>query len=321
MVDDRCVVARLHPVALAWAAGFFGGEGSTFVHRSRPSYRRLELSIGQSGPDGVPEVLLRFQAVVLGMGTIDGPGAEHMYFWRARTFIEAQATIALLWKELGPVKRQQAGVAFRTVGSQYEQGRLRARGPRLRHRPHELHAAAALSQAARQEIDRAWAAGFLDGEGHFGLPRSRSRVDLPDRRRIRVSATQNGSPGQPAVVLSKLVRILGGKIERHGEPDDHRWVLEGLRGVERVLALVRPWLGTVKQLQARGAIDGFAAQQRIRGDATKCARGHTYSHVYMSKSGPKRRCKACARLLGRSSRARQGVKPRKFTNVARRYTF
>jgi hypothetical protein len=122
-------------------------------------------------------------------------------------------------------------------------------------------------------------------------------------------------------VLFRLQRILGGKIEVHGEPDDFRWLMEGIRNVESVLGQVRPWLGTVKQEQAVGAIEGFRSQVRLHGDASRCARGHEYSHVYMSSSGPKRRCNACARITSRTQRARAGARARQFKNAARRYNF
>jgi hypothetical protein len=174
---------------------------------------------------------------------------------------------------------------------------------------------------AQAALDLAWAAGFLDGEGHFGLPRAATRKNGPAWHRIRASATQNGLPDRPPAVLYRLQQILGGKIEGHGEPDDFRWLTEGIRRVEEVYLRVRPWLGTVKQEQARAVIQGFASQIRLRGTATHCVRGHEYSGIYLSATGPKRRCNACDRFLRRKKRAAKGIKPRRFKNVARRYTF
>lgn len=317
-----CALARLDPLQLAWAAGFFDGEGSTFVsaRKDRPEYLRLEVSVGQSGHTGSPEVLYRFQAAVLGIGTISGPDGDDMYMWRANGLEEAQATVALLWRQLGLVKRAQATAALRSAWRQYATGRYVARPPRRKRPKHWEHTAVASSHVA-QELDLAWAAGFLDGEGHFGLPRAGARKGAPDWHRIRVSATQNGQPGMPPEVLLKLHRLLGGSIEIHGEPDDFRWLMEGPERVEGVYLKLRPWLGTVKQEQARSVIHGFRAQTRIHGDATRCARGHDYSRVYMSIAGPRRKCSACERILARMKRAAQGIKPRQFKNVARRYTF
>lgn len=291
------------------------------MHRSRPGYRRLELSVAQCGHGGIPEVLLRFQAVLLGVGTITGPERDDMYFWKAWTFTEAQAVLALLWRGLGPVKRAQAKTAIARVAEQYRSGGVPSRPPRYRQQGHVVHAKAGSSESTQRELDFAWAAGFLDGEGHFGLPRSRARVGAPDWHRIRASATQNGLPGHPPYVLRKMKRLLGSKIEVHGEIDDFRWLVEGIRKVRSVFLRVRPWLGTVKQEQALAAIQGFTTQKRLHGDARRCARGHRYTRVYISANGPRQKCNACDRIRSRMGRARRGIKPRQFKNVARRYTF
>jgi len=323
MPESECALGRVDPLALAWAAGFFDGEGSTFASErvDRPGYLRLEMTVPQCGHTGMPEALLRFQAAVLGLGSITGPDDDDMYFWRAGGFSEAQAAVALVWSELGCVKRAQATKAMLAVQQQYDSGAYAARGPRRRRSPHSDHTVLPSLCLTREELDLAWAAGFLDGEGHFGLPRAGARKNAPDWHRIRASATQNGAPGAPPEVLFKLQRLFGGKIERHGEPDDFRWLVEGVQSVEYVFLRVRPWLGTVKQEQARSVIHRFVSQTRIRGDAARCVRGHAYSRIYMSTTGPKRRCNTCERIVGRSKRAAQGIEPRQFKNAARRYTF
>lgn len=293
------------------------------VRRDRPGYLRLEASVPQCGHSGVPEVLLRFQAAVLGMGSITGPNDDDIYVWRAGGAAEAQAAIALMWPHLGSVKRFQAANAMRAVRRQYDSGSYKPRAPRRRaHRPcHIDHLPFSSRTFDSKDIDLAWAAGFMDGEGHFGLPRARARKNAPDWRRIRVSATQNGEPGLPPEVLFKLQRLFGGSIEIHGEPDDFRWLLEGPDRVESVFLRVRPWLGHVKQIQAWSVMERFRSQIRVKGDAVHCVRGHEYTRVYVSRTGPKKRCNACARIVQRKKRAEQGIKPRPFKNVARRYNF
>lgn len=254
------------------------------------------------------------------MGTITGPDSHDMYFWRANGFQEAQATIALLWSHLGPVKRAQAAAATRAVAQQYTSGAYKPRGPRKKGQKHDVHAAILPSVATSTDLDLAWAAGFLDGEGHFGVPRAVPRKDGTSWRRIRVSASQHSEPGNPAEVLLRLKHVLGGRIERHGDADDFRWVIESASTIEAVFALVRSWLGTVKQDQARRAIDGFRSQTRLHGTSDRCVRGHEYEHIYVSGTGPKRRCNACARVISRLKRASEGIKPRQFRNIARRYT-
>lgn len=92
---------------LAWAAGFFDGEGSTSLskYRSQPTSPGLAVSIGQIGR----EALDRFQRAVEGLGRVyeirTVPGT---YMFRTSKFEHGQAIIGLLWLFLCSVKRDQA---------------------------------------------------------------------------------------------------------------------------------------------------------------------------------------------------------------------
>ena len=95
---------------LAWAAGFFDGEGCTTGRRSYP-----RISITQAGPLAQPpEVLDRFRRAVGGIGHISGPELDDsgrhkprwVYFLHGG--VQVSAVIALLWPFLGAVKRAQA---------------------------------------------------------------------------------------------------------------------------------------------------------------------------------------------------------------------
>ncbi len=101
-------------VELAWAAGFFDGEGSTFVVQ-RSQY--VAIGISQSDRDGRPAVLTRFKCAVGGIGTIGGPfhvrtpageDAEPKWIYNAFGHEMAQAVIAQIWPWLGSAKRDQA---------------------------------------------------------------------------------------------------------------------------------------------------------------------------------------------------------------------
>lgn len=101
-------------VDLAWAAGFFDGEGSTFIRR-RDGY--VAIGISQSDGAGVPVVLTRFQRVVGGIGLVSGPipvktpagqDAETKWIYNAFGHEMVQAVIAQIWPWLGSVKREQA---------------------------------------------------------------------------------------------------------------------------------------------------------------------------------------------------------------------
>lgn len=90
---------------IAWAAGFFDGEGSCLISSPRTAY----MSVRQTHP----EVLHRFQQAV-GFGSIRGPyqqkNKKHSPYWEwgvgGHTYV--QAAVAILWGFLGTVKREQA---------------------------------------------------------------------------------------------------------------------------------------------------------------------------------------------------------------------
>ncbi|HEY8806697.1 MAG TPA: hypothetical protein VIN70_03840 [Candidatus Limnocylindria bacterium] len=312
---------RIDRERLAWAAGFYDGEGTTFAKSDsdRPGYHQLYVSVPQAGIS-TPRVLERFRSSLFGMGRIDPPSTNGAYVWRARGFVDAQQSVICLWPYLGTIKRQQAAAAMRRVSGQFSSGRYRARPPKSRPVLVE-HRISRPSDPSR--LDRAWAAGFLDAEGCFGLARSHRRGDGSSWYRIRASASQKGEIGRPPEVLEQLHRVLDGigRIERHGEPDDFKWLVEGVPAVRQVLTIVGPWLSSVKREQAWKALDDFLGQRRIHGDHERCVRGHAYDKRVLLQGGRSRGyCNTCRRLLDRRKRAAQGVAPRQFRNVARRYT-
>lgn len=104
---------------LAWAAGFFDGEGSVFLSAKK----QPRLNIGQNDR----AVLDRFLAAV-GVGRVNGPyRGKDFYYFQTTTFEKTQAVIALLWKYLSPVKRAQAARVL------MEHKAVLAARPRTRH--------------------------------------------------------------------------------------------------------------------------------------------------------------------------------------------
>lgn len=106
---------------LAWAAGFFDGEGTVTVHRGGRAggSRYLMAAVKQSADGrGAPATLERLQAAV-GLGRVGGPYSDsptrrgfspnrRAYFmWYARGH-EAEIAIERLWPELGETKRREA---------------------------------------------------------------------------------------------------------------------------------------------------------------------------------------------------------------------
>lgn len=97
---------------LAWAAGFFEGDGTIGAYRSRRSKAQvLTASIAQASDSGVPSALTRFQAVA-GAGSIYGPITPRgwsrlsQYRWQAQGRSAARIAQDLLPWLAGPKKKQ-----------------------------------------------------------------------------------------------------------------------------------------------------------------------------------------------------------------------
>lgn len=103
---------------LAWAAGFFDGEGSMGFYDSFSNYRgrrygtkKLILQVTQKEPD----ILYRL-ATVLDCGVVRGPYLKSrkypIYRYTVQDFEHIQATVALLWAWLGSSKQKQCAHAL-----------------------------------------------------------------------------------------------------------------------------------------------------------------------------------------------------------------
>ena len=90
---------------LAWAAGFFDGEGcflsSIQISHNSP-YRNINANLAQKER----AVLLRFRNIV-GFGNIGKPNKNNASYWYCQNFEEVQAVGALLWFSLSSPKRKQ----------------------------------------------------------------------------------------------------------------------------------------------------------------------------------------------------------------------
>jgi hypothetical protein len=97
---------------LAWAAGFFDGEGSTILTtKTDKRLGQLSLSVAQSAD---PETLYRFRDAVKGVGVVRGPyqprypGCKIVFVYCAYGHERVQAIIAMMWPWLSSAKRAQA---------------------------------------------------------------------------------------------------------------------------------------------------------------------------------------------------------------------
>ena len=108
---------------------------------------------------------------------------------------------------------------------------------------------------ARLRQERAWAAGFFDGEGWAGAVRQTGRNSQQPVAMIN----QGGDKGVPEVLTRFLVAVEGagtitGPVIRAGRQDLYRWTASSCRNVERTYERIRPRLGEIKRAQFRRAL-------------------------------------------------------------------
>src|SRR2546430_3592500 len=242
---------------LAWAAGFFDGEGwAAFQHRG------TRARINQTGLDGVPEVLLKFQRIV-GVGRIDGPllkeGKKPLYYWEATSRSDVARVAELIGPWLCPVKR----AAF--------EGALGAQLP------------AAIWPGSMSE-ELAWAGGFFDGEGSTCLDKHRTHANYF----VPVLYVPQSADVGTAPELLRLKAAIGlGTISgvRRPKPPGRpyrRWRVFTPAKVELALHLLWPFIGSVKRAQAGRVMQVIHSQPDLpRGNpafgvagARYCLRGH-----------------------------------------------
>jgi hypothetical protein len=281
---------------LAWAAGFFDGEGWAAKNKSRGVQSR----INQSDDDVVPEVLVRFQRVV-GCGRIHGPvreeGRRDLYYWDVSSRGDVETVANAIWPWLGEVKRAEFAAALG-----------------------DAPVSADVVPAHTEQL--AWAGGLYDGEGSASVSPHRTHAGhfSPE-----VAVTQSGMT-RPRV-LERLRDILGcgriyGPYTQEGATlPVFRWKAAALSDVEQALYVLAPWIGPVKREQARRVSRTLIEQGRLpRGNPawgnrkTHCVNGHEYAtgriRPYVSRGrGLLQRenhsCLVCLRDYAREQRRKQ----------------
>jgi len=108
----RLDLTRSKQVEIAWAAGFYDGEGCTLAAGRR---RYPKITISQAGPLArPPQVLVRFRQAVGGVGYVTGPELDDSGKHKPRWTYHLQggdpvsAVVGVMWPFLGDVKRAQA---------------------------------------------------------------------------------------------------------------------------------------------------------------------------------------------------------------------
>jgi hypothetical protein len=205
----------------------------------------------------VPSVLYSFHAAVGRMGSIGAPYLDERsgtfaHQWRASSFEETQAIIGLLWPNLGRVKRGQAAEALVRFRAQYGTIRPLYRTPKKARR---FSLSGLGSAASAQAQAFAWAAGLFDGEGSTELYTRRTPARTWFALRSRVS--QCDAQGVPEVLRRFRAVVACGRIDGptsgEGYENAYKWDA-GADDTLRVLAMIWPWLGSVKRVQALEAI-------------------------------------------------------------------
>lgn len=285
---------------LAWAAGFFDGEGwAARIRDGSRATRRPMARINQAGVDGPPDTLERFRRALGDLGAIGGPdrisGRKDLYRWVASSEADVTLLFELLSPWVGPVKLGQL-------------------------------AAAAQRSIKAGQIDLtddawcAWAAGLYDGEGCSALLHHRTH---PGYMIPELSLTQSSRVGAPAVLVRFSAIVKAGSLsgpyrQRNATMDVYRWKASARADVQRVIAQLWPFLSGAKRSQAQRLLDTLAAQPDLpRGNPawgnnkTHCVNGHEYATARMRPFVPRKggepprensSCLACLREHARRQR-------------------
>ena len=292
---------------LAWAAGFFDGEGwANAVGQAGRRTRQPMARINQADPSDVPQALLRFQRAVGGLGRIGGPyikeGRTDLYRWEISSRGDVELLHHLLLPWLGQVKLDEFAVALT---------REHARSRRV----------------TRNDEWRAWAAGLFDGEGSAYLLNHRSHAGYSIGE---IALTQEG-PGRPEALarlqaVANVGHINGPYAQDGATLDVYRYKVSAQGDLSKLFDSIWPWLGEVKRRQATKVLSTLAAQTpllRGRPDwgnrKTHCVKGHEYATARVRPYYPRgkgipvrenHRCLQCLREYAREKRARRNQPPK-----------
>jgi len=227
----------MSPHELAWAAGFFDGEGSacSSQRRDRPS-RERQMVVYQAGRDEIPAALVRFKRAVGDRGNITGPYRDRLFHWSTRKHFAFDEGMALLWPWLSDAKRIQLQRSTEACG---------------RPMPPECSS----SSPTEPGTELAWVAGFFDGEGYVGANGSVGRRTL--EMSIAQAATVSVPPTLTRVRLALGVGSLyGPRIVQSpwSKLPQYVWRTNAFEEVQFATAMLWRWLGPVKRAQAREAL-------------------------------------------------------------------
>jgi hypothetical protein len=285
---------------LAWAAGFFDGEGWTNAvgHQRRRTTQPMA-RVNQAGTQGMPAVLIRFQAALGGLGRIGGPyvmyGRKDLYRWHVSSRGDVELLHHLLLPWLGQVKLNEFAEALGRPAANSRVG-------------------------AKSDEWLAWCAGVFDGEGWASMWTHRSHAGYLS---AEVGVGQSANDGVPEV-LRRFQRVIGvgriyGPYKQAGATMDvYRFKASALSDVTSIMATIRPWVSSTKRSDVDLVTEILGGQPLLpRGNPawgnrkTHCINGHAYATArirpYRSRgkdTAPRDRhqCLVCAREQARARR-------------------
>lgn len=97
---------------VAWAAGFFDGEGTTSVLKAkRDKYSYIRMQVTQKNK----ETLDRFQTAVSGKGKIYKSNTRDIHSWNVYRKEDVLYCLKTLWPFLSSQKREQANMVLQRM--------------------------------------------------------------------------------------------------------------------------------------------------------------------------------------------------------------
>lgn len=298
---------------LAWAAGFFDGEGwANAVASSGRKTRQPQARVNQADPNGTPEALLRFKRAVGGLGRIGGPyvkdGRKDLYRWIVSSRGDVELLHHFLMPWLGQVKLDEFARALDRRAAQSR-------------------------RVAGSDDWIAWCAGFFDGEGWASMWAHRSHDGYLS---AEVGVGQSSPNGRPEVLVRFATVVGVDHVYGPYDQDDatmpiYKFKASALSDIEKVTTMILPRLSTPKRSDVQLVLEILHGQPQLpRGNPawgnrkTHCIRGHEYAtarvRAYKPRAGgtQRRDSQQCLVCVREQARARREQKKRSAADDGRR---
>lgn len=271
----------MNSLDLAWAAGFFDGEGYAGLRKNRREGGRLYGSPVVSIAQVDRFVLDRFCAI-MGVGKVNEPYSDARYSnqnpqfdYSVSRWADTQNVVVQLWPWLSPIKRMQCYEVLREY---------RRFVQNYRNKPSTGWPTVTLPIGSPdffadfcfsdQVHEIAWAAGFFDGEGYVGFdPSGYSFTGCP---RIAI-------PQKHPLVLERFRHAIGcGKITvpfSNGEFGVYRLRIDGWRPVQYAISQLWRFLSPIKRQQAHKVLGKWKNDQLSSDDWAPRGEKHGRSKI------------------------------------------